>query len=105
MTRYAVAQNIVTVKCEGCGTRITPAQLYYAYPEYRMALMEMSGFWDAGRQRPLVTVCSQACDAMVLARGIRREDYPVMERTEMIDDGEPSVRTVIMHDRRRLLLS
>ena len=104
MMRYAVAENVITVKCEGCGTRITPAQLYYAHPEYQMALMELSGFWDAGRLRPLATVCSKSCDETVLARGVKRSDYPVMERTEMLDDA-PSVQTVLVRDRRRYATS
>lgn len=101
MSRYAPAGDVVTVKCEGCGQRLTPDQLWYAHPEYEVALMELSGFWDAGRLRPLVTVCSQACDVAILARGIRREDYPVMERTAMIDDA-PQVRTVLVRDMRRV---
>ena len=101
MSRYTALTAQTTVKCEGCGRRVTPDMLYYAHPEYQIAMMELSGFWDAGRLRPVVTVCGAACDALVLARGIKRNNYPAMERTEMIDDA-PGPQTVIVRDRRRI---
>lgn len=100
MSRYAALTAQTTVTCAGCGTRVTPDQLWYAHPEYQIAMMELSGFWDAGRLRPVVTVCSAACDAMVLARNIQRSDYPAMDRTEILED-VLGPQTVIVRDSRR----